>query len=64
MKTSGATFSVIDRNEIQQKIDDIKATVNGKLPPVYFLHENENENENENKNEKEKEKEKENENTK
>ena len=40
MKTSGATFSVIDRNEIQQKIDDIKATVNGKLPPVYFLHGN------------------------
>ena len=40
MKTSGATFSIIDRNEIQQKIDDIKATVNGKLPPVYFLHGN------------------------
>ena len=40
MKTSGATFSVIDRNEIQEKIDDIKATVKGKLPPVYFLHGN------------------------
>ncbi len=38
MKTSGATFSIMDRNEIMQKIDDIKATVNGKLPPVYFLH--------------------------
>ena len=38
MKTSGATFSIIDRNEIKQKIDDIKATVKGKLPPVYFLH--------------------------
>ncbi len=40
MKTSGATFSIIDRNEIKQKIEDIKDTVNGKLPPVYFLHGN------------------------
>ena len=38
MKTSGATFSVIDRNEIRGKIEEIKATVKGKLPPVYFLH--------------------------
>ena len=38
MKTSGATFSVIDRNEIRTKIEDIKDTVKGKLPPVYFLH--------------------------
>lgn len=38
MKTSGATFSIIDRNEIKQKIDDIKNSVAGKLPPVYFLH--------------------------
>ena len=38
MKTSGATFSIIDRNEIKQKINDIKATVKGTLPPVYFLH--------------------------
>ena len=38
MKTSGATFSIIDRNEIKQKIEDIKATVSGTLPPVYFLH--------------------------
>jgi hypothetical protein len=38
MKTSGATFSIIDRNDIKQKIDDIKATVKGTLPPVYFLH--------------------------
>ena len=40
MKTSGATFSIMDRNEIKQKIDDIKSTVKGKLPPVYFLHGN------------------------
>jgi len=38
MKTSGATFSIIDRNEIKQKIEEIKDTVSGKLPPVYFLH--------------------------
>jgi hypothetical protein len=38
MKTSGATFSIIDRNEIRQKIEEIKGTVKGKLPPVYFLH--------------------------
>jgi len=40
MKTSGATFSIIDRNEIKRKIKDIKDTVKGKLPPVYFLHGN------------------------
>ena len=40
MKTSGATFSIIDRNEIKQKIEGIKDTVKGKLPPVYFLHGN------------------------
>ena len=38
MKTSGATFSIIDRNEIKQKIGDIKGTVKGRLPNVYFLH--------------------------
>ena len=38
MKTSGATFSIIDRNEIKGKIEEIKATVKGNLPPVYFLH--------------------------
>ena len=40
MKTSGATFSIIDRNEIKLKIKDIKDTVKGKLPSVYFLHGN------------------------
>ena len=38
MKTSGATFSIIDRNEIKEKIEDIKTTVSGKLPNIYFLH--------------------------
>jgi len=38
MKTSGATFSIIDKNEIMKKIEDIKNTVSGKLPNIYFLH--------------------------
>ena len=38
MKTSGATFSIIDRNDIKQKIEEIKRTVKGDLPNVYFLH--------------------------
>ena len=38
MKTSGATFSIIDRNGIKEKIEDIKMTVRGKLPNIYFLH--------------------------
>jgi len=38
MKTSGATFSIIDRNEIMGKIEEIKSSVKGTLPPVYFLH--------------------------
>jgi glycosyltransferase involved in cell wall biosynthesis len=40
MKTSGATFSIIDRNELKGKIEEIKNTVKGKLPPVFFLHGN------------------------
>jgi len=39
MKTSGATFSIIDRNDITKKINDIKLTVNAKkLPNIYVLH--------------------------
>ena len=38
MKTSGATFSIMDRNEIKQKIEDIKMPVTGQLPNIYFLH--------------------------
>lgn len=38
MKTSGATFSVIDREEILSKIHDIKSTVKGRLPNIYVLH--------------------------
>jgi len=38
MKTSGATFSVIDREEILSKIKDIRTTVKGELPNIYLLH--------------------------
>ena len=38
MKTSGATFSIIDRDDIKGKIEEIKKTVKGRLPNVYFLH--------------------------
>lgn len=38
LKTSGAGFSVMDREELQMKINSIKSTVKGKLPPVYLLH--------------------------
>ena len=38
MKTSGATFSIIDRNDILQKIEEIKKTVKGNLPKIYVLH--------------------------
>ena len=39
LKTSGATFSIMDRQEIQMKLDAIKANIKAdKLPPVYILH--------------------------
>ena len=38
MKTSGATFSVIDREEVLSKIRDIRTTVYGDLPNIYLLH--------------------------
>jgi len=40
MKTSGATFSIIDRNEIMNKIESIKKSIENAetLPPIYFLH--------------------------
>ena len=38
MKTSGAGFSVIDREDILDKIEAIKESVEGDLPNVYFLH--------------------------
>ena len=40
MKTSGATFSIMDREEIMAKIDSVKETVkNAKtIPNIYILH--------------------------
>jgi hypothetical protein len=38
LKTSGATFSIIDRNAMLEKIEDIKESVEGRLPNVYLLH--------------------------
>ena len=38
MKTGGAGFSVLDREDILKKINEIKKTVDGSLPNVYFLH--------------------------
>ena len=38
MKTSGATFSVLDREQMLDKIKTIKATIEGDLPNIYLLH--------------------------
>lgn len=38
LKTSGAGFSVMDREEILDKLKQLKALVNGSLPPIYLLH--------------------------
>ncbi len=38
LKTSGASFSVLDREDILNKIEQIKVTVKGDLPSIYLLH--------------------------
>jgi len=38
LKTSGATFSVVDKYEILRKIYDIRKTVSGNVPNIYLLH--------------------------
>jgi len=38
MKTSSASFSVIDRENMLNKINEIKSQVNGKCPNVYLIH--------------------------
>ena len=40
LKTSGATPSVLDRQDILTKIQQIKASVTGELPSIYLLHGN------------------------
>ena len=38
LKTSGASFSVLDREDILKKINKIKQSVSGDLPNIYLLH--------------------------
>jgi hypothetical protein len=38
LKTSGATFSKIDKTEILKKINDIRAPLTGTLPNIYLIH--------------------------
>jgi len=38
MKTSGAGSSIMDRDEMLKKIDEVKSLVKGDLPNIYLLH--------------------------
>jgi hypothetical protein len=38
MKTSGAGSSIMDRDELLKKIDEVRSMVKGDLPNVYLLH--------------------------
>ncbi len=38
LKTSGATPSILDREDIMTKIEQIKVTVRGTLPKIYVIH--------------------------
>ena len=38
LKTSKGTSSILDRTSVLKKIDEIRKTVNGRLPNIYFLH--------------------------
>ncbi len=38
MKTSSAGFSVIDRENMLSKINEIKSQINGKCPNIYLVH--------------------------
>jgi len=38
MKTSSAGFSIIDRDDIFRKIEEIRQGVQGNTPPIYLLH--------------------------
>jgi hypothetical protein len=38
LKTSGATFSKVDKTEILKKINDIRSTLSGNLPNIYLVH--------------------------
>ena len=38
IKTSGASPSILDREEILNKVDEVRGFVKGKLPNIYVLH--------------------------
>tara|TARA_Y100000590_G_C15724513_1_gene1014704 strand:- start:2022 stop:3362 length:1341 start_codon:yes stop_codon:yes gene_type:complete len=38
LKTSGATPSILDREDIMAKVKQVKSTVSGDLPNIYVLH--------------------------
>ena len=38
MKTSGATFSILDREDILNRIKAVKESIQGDLPNVYLMH--------------------------
>tara|TARA_A100001011_G_scaffold207262_1_gene215448 strand:+ start:577 stop:1899 length:1323 start_codon:yes stop_codon:yes gene_type:complete len=38
LKTSSASFSVLDREDILKKIKNVKTTIVGNLPKIYLLH--------------------------
>lgn len=38
LKTSQATFSVLDRERIVDKIRDVQGRFKGDVPPIYFIH--------------------------
>lgn len=38
LKTSAGVFSVMDREEIMNRIEKVKAEVSGELPSIYLLH--------------------------
>ena len=38
MKTSGAGFSILDRENMLNKIKEIKDGIKGELPNIYLLH--------------------------
>ena len=38
LKTSSASFSVLDREDMKKKINNVKQTIQGKLPKIYLLH--------------------------
>ena len=38
LKTSGADFSILDREDILDKVNKIKSSIQGELPNVYVIH--------------------------